>query len=146
MTDNYDPGGWAEYYKEKYAATLERERVLLEHISKIAKALMIGVEDGEYYIAREPEPIICGASIVDACKAFKEFGDKMALQDGHRIAALEAENASLKEQLAEARKVMTAAGHALRSYQYGNSSTELAEEMADAIDAATAPPQEASRG
>jgi hypothetical protein len=100
MSDNYDPGGWAQYYKEKYAATLERERVLLDHISKIAGALMIGIEDGEYYIPAEPEPIICGASIVDACKAFKEFSDKMALQDGHRVAALEAENAALKAKVA----------------------------------------------
>ena len=56
------------------------------------------------------------------------------------------ENAELKEQLAEARKVMTAAGHALRSYQYGNSSTDLAQEMADAIDAIIAPPPEGKRG
>lgn len=33
---------------------------------------------------------------------------------------------------------LTGASHALRSYQYGNSSTELAEEIADACDEALA--------
>ena len=33
-------------------------------------------------------------------------------------------------------KVVTAATHALRSYQYGNSSTELAEGMANKLDQA----------
>jgi hypothetical protein len=33
-------------------------------------------------------------------------------------------------------KAATAAVHALRSYQYGNDSTELAEEIADALEAA----------
>jgi hypothetical protein len=36
-----------------------------------------------------------------------------------------------------------AAVHALRSYQYGNQSTELAREIADALDAALKPAQQA---
>jgi hypothetical protein len=35
-------------------------------------------------------------------------------------------------------KLLRAASHALRSYQFGNSATELAEEFADAIDIAVA--------
>jgi hypothetical protein len=35
-------------------------------------------------------------------------------------------------------KVLQAASHALRSYQYGNASTELAQSTADACDAAIA--------
>jgi hypothetical protein len=38
--------------------------------------------------------------------------------------------------------VLAAAGQALRSYQYGNASTELAEEIADAVDAAIAKAKE----
>jgi len=38
--------------------------------------------------------------------------------------------------MADLRELLTAAVHALRSYQYGNASTELAEEMADHIDEA----------
>ena len=37
---------------------------------------------------------------------------------------------------AELIKTATAALHALRSYQYGNSSTELAEEIANALETA----------
>jgi hypothetical protein len=58
---NYDPGGWAQYYKEKYAATLERERVLLEKlaatqdsyekVSELAETLtatLRGIRDADY--------------------------------------------------------------------------------------------------
>jgi len=38
------------------------------------------------------------------------------------------------KELIEARRLLAAASHALRSYQYGNSATELAAEIADAID------------
>ena len=43
----------------------------------------------------------------------------------------------------EARRLLVAAGHALRSYQYGNAATGPAEEMADSIDRfiATGEPQ-----
>ena len=34
----------------------------------------------------------------------------------------------------EARRLLEASSHSLRSYQYGNAATELAEDMADAID------------
>ena len=40
--------------------------------------------------------------------------------------------------VAELLKVAEAASHALRSYQYGNSSPELAEEMVDALEVAIA--------
>ena len=45
--------------------------------------------------------------------------------------------------LAESKRLLDAASHALRSYQYGNAATDLAEEMAEAIDAflATGEPQ-----
>ena len=39
------------------------------------------------------------------------------------------------------REVATAASHALRSYQYGNASPELAERMANSIDAVMARPE-----
>lgn len=35
---------------------------------------------------------------------------------------------------AESHRLLAAAGHALRSYQYGNAASELAQEMADSID------------
>ncbi len=38
------------------------------------------------------------------------------------------------KELMEARRLLAAASHALHSYQYGNAATELAGEMADAID------------
>jgi hypothetical protein len=38
--------------------------------------------------------------------------------------------------MGDPRKLLEAASHALRSYQYGNASEELAEEMADCIDEA----------
>jgi hypothetical protein len=38
------------------------------------------------------------------------------------------------KELIEARRLLAAASRALRSYQYGNSATELAAEIADAID------------
>jgi len=43
----------------------------------------------------------------------------------------------------EAKRLLEAASHALRSYQYGNAATELAGEMADLIDnfLATGEPQ-----
>lgn len=37
-------------------------------------------------------------------------------------------------ELEESKRLLVAASHALRSYQYGNAATELAAEMADAID------------
>ena len=40
------------------------------------------------------------------------------------------------DKLSAAETLLTAAGHALRSYQYGYASTELAESMANSIDAA----------
>lgn len=51
------------------------------------------------------------------------------VEECQRADRLEADNAAL-------RKIAAAASHALRSYQYGNASTELAESTADAIDAA----------
>ncbi len=41
----------------------------------------------------------------------------------------------LEDSLAQAKKLLTAAAHALRSYQYGNHSPDLAAEIAGAIDA-----------
>jgi hypothetical protein len=46
-------------------------------------------------------------------------------------------------ELMEARRLLSAAAHALRSYQFGNAATETAKDMADAIDKflATGEPQ-----
>ena len=49
-------------------------------------------------------------------------------------AALDAQSAAFAERMDAAREVITAAGHALRSYQYGNASTFLAEEAAGSCD------------
>ena len=51
------------------------------------------------------------------------------------------ENAILREQNRQLREALEAAKNALRSYQYGNQSAELAEEVANHIEAlaATAP-------
>jgi hypothetical protein len=46
---------------------------------------------------------------------------------------------SMAERISALQKLLKAASHALRSYQYGNSATELAEEMANTVDAALAP-------
>ena len=43
------------------------------------------------------------------------------------------------------RSILVAASHGLRSYQYGNASTDLAEEMADHIDIMLANQQEAKQ-
>ena len=51
-------------------------------------------------------------------------------QQDEELATLRAENDNWK-------RLLLAASHALRSYQYGNSATELAESMADKIDQAT---------
>ena len=40
----------------------------------------------------------------------------------------------LQEALDEAKRILIAASHALRSYEYGNVAIGLAKEMADAID------------
>lgn len=47
--------------------------------------------------------------------------------------------AQLQATICDMARLLQAASHALRSYQYGNSATELAEEMANTIDAALAP-------
>ncbi len=47
-------------------------------------------------------------------------------------------NRQLERVADEMETMLTAAVHALRSYQYGNSSEELAKEMADKADAALA--------
>jgi len=44
--------------------------------------------------------------------------------------------ASPADQVEDAHKLLTAASHALRSYQYGNAAPDLAESIADRIDAA----------
>ena len=43
---------------------------------------------------------------------------------------------ALRARVASLEKMLTAASHALRSYQFGNASTELAQSVADAADAA----------
>ncbi|WP_340519816.1 hypothetical protein [Cupriavidus necator] len=58
------------------------------------------------------------------------FGDCLAALKRALLAA------SPADQLEDARKLLTAASHALRSYQYGNAATDLAESIADRIDAA----------
>jgi hypothetical protein len=40
----------------------------------------------------------------------------------------------LLQELQEARRLLKASSHSLRSYQYGNAATEPAKDMADAID------------
>ena len=49
---------------------------------------------------------------------------------------LEREVAACQRRCAELETLLNAASHALRSYQYGNGSGELAESIADKIDAA----------
>ena len=51
------------------------------------------------------------------------------------IKTLQDNASSLGEQVERLQTLVGAAGHALRSYQYGNASTELAEGVADKIDA-----------
>ena len=48
--------------------------------------------------------------------------------------------AAAEQRVAALEKLLVSAAHALRSYQYGNSATDLAEEVADALDAALRPP------
>ena len=52
--------------------------------------------------------------------------------------SLEQQLREAQETIAQLTETLRAASHALRSYQYGNSSEELAEEMADKIDAVIA--------
>lgn len=64
--------------------------------------------------------------------------------NGRKIAAVwgkaEEKEATARLFVASAamREALTAASHALRSYQYGNSATDLAQEIADSCDAALA--------
>ena len=54
------------------------------------------------------------------------------------IESLEADIARLTRDRAALLKIVRACSHALRSYQYGNVATDLAEEMADYCDKAIA--------
>lgn len=53
------------------------------------------------------------------------------------------ERRQITDRVLESGRLLRAAAHALRSYQYGNAATDLAEEMADSIDKflATGEPQ-----
>ena len=53
-----------------------------------------------------------------------------------RLMGLEDGFSACDSEIAELKKLLQAASHALRSYQYGNASTELAKACADKIDAA----------
>jgi len=58
----------------------------------------------------------------------------------NRIRKSEAELAEARAQIAAKDAALKAASHALRSYQYGNSATDLAEDVANRCDAALAAP------
>lgn len=51
-----------------------------------------------------------------------------------KIRTLETQLKDLKEEMTRGRLLLTAAGHALRSYQFGNSATDLAKDLADKIE------------
>lgn len=51
-----------------------------------------------------------------------------------QIRTLETQLKDRKEEMTRGRLLLTAAGHALRSYQFGNSATDLAKDLADKIE------------
>jgi hypothetical protein len=53
-----------------------------------------------------------------------------------RIRTLETQLKDRKEETSRLSLLLNGAGHALRSYQFGNSSPDLAKELADKIDSA----------
>ena len=75
---------------------------------------------------------------VDACNGLKAQWVAQLLERADADLVVCAVNAyeSDRAKIAALVTAAMAAGHALRSYQYGNAATELAEECADAIDAA----------
>lgn len=64
----------------------------------------------------------------------EDYPEKLA--DAELIVTAVNEREALLNTCAEYRRLLTAAGHALRSYQFGNGSPDLAKMQADQIDAA----------
>jgi hypothetical protein len=78
----------------------------------------------------------------DSAGRYKQEGDVLcpvrSASDGHPDLSISPENMAAIEALPELYTALFAAGAALRSYQYGNASPELAQEVADFADAALA--------
>jgi chromosome segregation ATPase len=111
-----------ELYEAESAVESLKANVGFLSGSILAYEAKLGAAEAERDALRE-ERNTANNYILDGCGG-QEYLDA-------RLAALQAQNRELREKV-------TACVHALRSYQYGNSSTELAEEVADAADATLA--------